>query len=104
MRSGASCQLFASRPRRFKINFRDDAQHNSTIYGDLLWINKKTVLHVVKEASRCQSARWIPSVTAEKIWQALHLYWIDVYIGPLDVVAHDAGKNFLTESFQMIDD
>lgn len=45
-------QLFAAHPRRFKVTLRDDAQFNSTIYLNRFWINKKTVLHVVDEATR----------------------------------------------------
>lgn len=104
VRSCKFCQIFAARPRRFKFTLRDDAQFKSTIYVDLFWIDKKTVLHVVDEATRYQAARWVPSVSAGKIWEALRLCWIDVYIGPPDVIAHDPGKFFLAESFQQIAD
>ncbi len=43
-------------------------------------------------------------MTAEATWRALQLCWIDVYIGPPDVIAHDAGKNFIAEKFQIYAD
>lgn len=48
-----------------------------------------------------KSDRWVLSVTAEKIWQALRLCCIDEYVGPPNVIAYEAGKNFLAEFFQM---
>lgn len=26
--------------------------------------------------------------------------WLDVYLGPLDIIVHDAGKNFIASEFQ----
>lgn len=56
---------------------------------------------MIDEINSYQADRWVPSVITEKIWQAQCLYIIDVYIGSLQVIVHDAGKNFRAESFQM---
>ena len=94
------CQRNAQAPRRFKFALHDDKQFNSTIYVDVLYINGRPVLHVVDEATNYQAARWLPNVAADTIWQALRLCWIDVYVGPPDVIAHDAGKGFIAGQFQ----
>lgn len=99
--SCGSCQVFAARRRRFKLTLHDKAHFNSIVYVDLFWIDEKTALHVVVEATRYQEARWVRSLNAENIWQALRICWIDVYVGPPDNIDHDAGKNLLAESFQM---
>lgn len=88
VRSCKPCQTFASRSRRFKFTLRDDAQFNSSIYVDLFWIDRKSTLHVVDEETSYQAARCVPSVSAEKFWQALRICWINVHIGPPDVIAH----------------
>lgn len=46
-----------------------------------------------------QAARWLPNVSADKLRRALRLCCIDCYLGPADIVAHDAGKNFTTQAF-----
>lgn len=39
-------------------------------------------------------------MSAESTWNAIRLCWIDVYIGPPDVIIHDAGSNFTASEFQ----
>ena len=37
---------------------------------------------------------------AQHAWDALRACWIDVYLGPLDILTHDAGTNFALEEFR----
>lgn len=39
-----------------------------------------------------QAGRWLRKLSAEALWRALSLYWIDVYLAPSDVIAHNAEK------------
>lgn len=39
-------------------------------------------------------------MSAQYVWEALRTCWIDVYLGPPDVIAHDAGKNFASHEFR----
>lgn len=39
-------------------------------------------------------------MNATYLWNSLHRCWIDVYVGPPDVIKHDAGKNVLAKAFQ----
>lgn len=94
------CQKFVACPPHFKFVLRDNAQFNSTVYFDLIWIDKKPVLQAVDQATRYQAAHLVPSIRYKKVWEALRLCWINVYIGQPHVIAPDAGKNFLAESFQ----
>ena len=94
------CQRHAQAPRRFKFALHDEKQFNSIIFVDVCYIESRPVLHVVDEATNYQAARWLPNVAADTIWQALRLCWIDVYVGPPDVIAHDAGKGFTAGQFQ----
>lgn len=92
--------IFSALPRGFQLTISDDAHFNSTVYVELFFIDKKTVLHMVDEATGYQAARWLSSVRAKNIWQALQLCWIDISIGLPEVIAHDSGKNFHAESFK----
>ena len=95
------CQFNSQKPRRFKFTLREDKIFNHTIYVDVVTIRKKNALHVVDEATRYQAARWLPTMSADDVWRSLRMCWIDVYLGPPDMVAHDAGKNFIARAFQM---
>lgn len=39
-------------------------------------------------------------MSAQHTWDTLRSCWIDVYIGPPDVIAHDAGTNFASSEFR----
>ena len=52
------------------------------------------------ESTRYQAARWLPNVTAESVWRAMRLCWIDVYLSPPDIIMHDEGKQFVSKVFQ----
>lgn len=99
MRTCVACQTYAQKPRRFKFTLRDDKDFNHTVYADIFYIDAKPILHVVDEATNYQAAQWLPTVSSQSLWRALRICWIDVYLGPPDVIVHDAGKNFMAESF-----
>ena len=41
-------------------------------------------------------------MTAQHTWDALRACWIDVYIGPPDIITHDAGTNFTSKEFRQL--
>lgn len=100
VKSCTACQLYAQKPRRFKFTIRENKEFNHTVYVDIFYIDNHPILHVVDEATNYQAAKWLRRVNTESVWKALKLCWIDVYIGPPEVIAHDAGKNFMSKEFQ----
>lgn len=86
------CQIYAAGPRRFKLILRNDAQFIFTFYVNLFWIEKKTVLHVVKEGTRYQDPRYVHSFSVEKFLKKPRFCCIDVYSETWDVIDHDVGK------------
>lgn len=42
----------------------------------------------------------LSNITTDTVWWALRLCWVDVYLGPPDVVTDDAGKQFMARVFQ----
>ena len=94
----AYCQKHGRSPGRFKFTLRDnDICFNHTI---IMYIDGSPVLHVADEATRFQAARWLNNISAQTTWDALRNCWIDVYVGPPDLVVHDAGTNFTAAEFQ----
>jgi hypothetical protein len=95
------CQTHGKAPGRFKFTLKDDPVFNHTIMVDIMYLEgNMPVLHVVDEATNFQAARFLDNVSAEHTWDALRLCWIDVYLGPPDVIKHDAGKNFKSALFR----
>lgn len=39
-------------------------------------------------------------MSAVSVWHALQMCWTDVYLEPPDIIAHDAGKQFMLRIFQ----
>lgn len=58
----------------------------------------------MNEATRFQAARRLDNMVAETLCQTLKYCYIDVYIGPPDIITHDAGTNFIARGFQANDD
>jgi len=101
------CQKYSASPRRFKFTIRDpDIQFNNTIIVDIMYIEsdgaQKPVLHIVDEATRFQAARWLKDVSTQVVWNTLKMCWIDTYLGPPDIISHDAGTQFTGEEFRQL--
>ena len=94
------CQRFGRSPGRFKFTVRDDIAFNHTVVVDVMYIDNLPILHVVDEATRFQAARWLQNISSECVWNTLRHCWIDVYLGPPDLLVHDAGTNFTSKKFQ----
>ena len=93
------CQKHGKAPTRFKFNLREEIDFNHSIIVDIMYIDNQPLLHVVDEATRFQVAQWLKNVSTKATWDALRLCWIDVYIGPPDMIITDAGKNFTSQEF-----
>eukprot|EP00171_Calliarthron_tuberculosum_P022824 IDg22824t1 len=79
-------------------NLRNVLEHRRPIQGHR---NQKVWASTRGQARKFCCDELIPArVTAEDVWRALRLCWIDVYLGPPNVLAHDAGKNLVARAFQ----
>lgn len=94
------CQTSAQVPRRFKFSLKDDKEFNQTVFVDILYIDKKPILHVVDESARYQAAQWIPNVSAISVWCAMRLCWIDVYVAPPTLLPMTLANNLLQVYFR----
>jgi hypothetical protein len=60
---------------------------------------KSPVLQVVDAFTSFQAASFLKDISARTAWDILRLCWIDIYLGPLDNIIHDTGKNFASIEF-----
>ena len=94
------CQLHGAAPGRFKLVLRDDTDFNASIVVDVMHLDGKPVLHAVDEATSFQAAKFLPDMSAITTWNTLRAMWLDTYVGPPDVIVHDAGTNFASKEFR----
>lgn len=95
------CQKHGKPPGRFKFTLKDDLLFNHSVIVDIMYLDVPAVpvLHIVDEATRFQAARLLKDISAETVWDTLRECWIDTYVGPPDVIMHDAGKQFVSAEF-----
>jgi hypothetical protein len=95
------CQKHSKGPGRFRFTLRDDEiNFNYNIIVDIMYISGAPLLHIVDEATRFCAGRWLQDISAKHTWDILRTCWIDTYLGPPDLITHDAGKNFISKEFK----
>lgn len=65
-----------------------------------MYVKNSLILHVIDEATRYQTARWLKNVIVKHTWDMLRLCWIDVYLESSEYIQHDADKNFVSRKFR----
>jgi hypothetical protein len=94
------CQKYGKSPGRFRFTLKDDINFNYNVIVDVMYISGALLLHIVDEGTRFQAGRWLQNVSAKHTWDVLRTCWIDTYLGPPDLITHDAGKNFVSNEFK----
>ncbi|XP_044717736.1 uncharacterized protein HRG_08378 [Hirsutella rhossiliensis] len=69
----------ADAPRRFKFTLKDNCDFNYELIVDVMHLDSRDV-------------------------EALKLCWIDTYLGPPDVITHDAAESLLQMAFKSVND
>ena len=94
------CQLHGKAPGRYKFTLKDDHEFNYSIIVDVLYLNGKPVLQIVDSATAFQAARFLTDIKTTTAWLTILDYWISIYLGPLDIIVINAGKNFIGIDFK----
>jgi hypothetical protein len=89
-------------PGRFKFTLKDDYEFNYSVIIDILYLDRKPVLQVVDSTTAFTAARFLKDMSARTTWDTLRACWIDTYLGPPDMIVHDAGKNFVSTEFKQL--
>lgn len=94
------CQKHGKSPGRFRFTLKDDINFNYNVIVDVMYISGAPLLHIVDEGTRFQAGKWLQDISAKHTWDILRTCWIDTYLGPPDLITHDAGKNFISNEFK----
>lgn len=70
------------------------------IHIDRSHTDAKPELHVDDKAIHFLPAKWLKDMTAKTFWKTLRMCWMDVYLGPSGIAAHNAEKNFMAAALQ----
>jgi hypothetical protein len=79
---------------------QDNVEFNYCIIVDIMYISSSPLLHVVDKGTCFQAGRWLQNINAKHTWEVLQMCWIDIYLGPPDLITSDAGKNFVSKEFK----
>jgi hypothetical protein len=85
---------------KFTLWADQDPVFNFSIFVDVMYIDGNPILHIIDEATRFQATKWLRDLSAKHTWETLRYCWMDTYLGPPDLVTHDAGKNFISKEFR----
>jgi len=72
---------------------------NAELIVDIMYINKKPVLHVIDSATVFQAAKFLYNMKATTVWKALQLCWLNIYTSSSDIIVYDADTNFTAKKF-----
>jgi hypothetical protein len=64
-----------------------------------MYIDGNPILHVIDKVTRFQAAKWLRDLSAKHTWETLRYCWMDTYLGPPDLITHNASKNFISKEF-----
>ena len=65
------CQLHSKSPGRFKFTLKDDYNFNYQVIIDVLYLDKKPVLHAVDDATAFNAARFLKDMSAKAAWDTV---------------------------------
>ena len=76
-------QRFTPRPLSFKVSLPDKIILNQELALDLMYIDKKPLLHIVDTQTHFGNAAFLPDPSSETVWKTFQQLWSTVYIGCL---------------------
>ena len=72
---------------------------NAELIIDIIYINRKPVLYIIDNAIVFQAAKFLYNIEAIIVWEVLQLCWLNIYIGPPDIIVYNTGMNFTAKEF-----
>ena len=59
-----------------------------------MYIDGRPLLHIVDSATRFSAARFLPKVSTGSLWEAIIMFWSNVYTGLPHCICVDEGSQF----------
>ncbi len=94
--------MYKRSPGRFKFTLKDNHEFNYSVIIDVMYLDGKPILQVVDSTTAFEAVRFLKDMSARTAWDTLRACWIDTYLGPLDMVVHNARKNFASMEFKQL--
>ena len=95
------CQTFRSKPTIFRVSLpMDEIVFNHEIEVDIMWIDGDAIIHIIDRGTRYSVAKYLNPQTAENAWNLIIEFWVSVFNGFPQIIAHDQGPQFTAEYFQ----
>lgn len=94
------CQRFSRKPNRYRATLPDPCVFNQDIVLDVMFIDKRAVLHIVCKQTCFSRAAFLLSQTSIELWNTLMRVWILPYLGPPYTIWVDQAKAFLSKEFK----
>lgn len=79
----------------------DDIVFNNEIEVDLFWIEGEAALHIIDRGTCYSVAKFLKHQTSEYLWNVIIEFWLTVFTGFPNIIAHDRGNNFSSDFFQL---
>ena len=98
-----TCTIMSPQPHRFRVSFpKGPCVFNEELALDLMWLDKKPVLHVVDTNTHFSAAMFLPGKTTADIWNCFLSCWATVYIGHPDRFRVDQESVFTGKEFAQL--
>lgn len=95
-----ACQTYATGPITFQVRFPDKVVFNNEILIDVMYLDNKPVLHIVDAGTNFMSARFLPALDTETVWNTLLYSWILMYTGFPSTIRTDQGSTFTSSEWK----
>lgn len=96
-----SCATYSNPPFRFRATIPPDKViSNRELSMDLMWLNKKAVLHIVDTSTLFQNAVFIRNQSSQNLWEEFVDCWVSVYTGFPEIVRLDRQSGFTSDNFR----
>lgn len=97
------CQRLSHTPHRFRVSRPEkDVVFNRTVCMEIVFLDLKSVLHVVDQDTKLSAVAFFRSQTTEETWETFMRIWVSVHIGFPDTIATDQGTQFQSQRWKTL--
>lgn len=95
-----ACQVFAPRPLTFSVRFPAGIIFNKRVLLDLMYIDRRPVLHIVDVGTNFAAARFLTAEDAQTVWNTFLYAWVTMYLGYPEHMLTDQGSIFRSKEWE----
>ena len=77
----------------------DEIFFNHEIEVDIMWLDGDGIIHIIYRSTRYSVAKYLTPQTSENSWNLIIEFWISVFNGFPQIIAHDQGPQFTAGYF-----